>query len=366
MYPQSWSDYHRPVFLAVKGRREFVFDLATRQVCGIPPLLAAAGYHVGHFRKAWGPGKAERQPAGQTYESVDAFFADRKGKQPFCFWFGTSDPHRPYVPGSGKRAGIPLERLYMFPWFPDDDVVRNDVADYCFEAQRFDREVGQLWDRLQQQGELDNTIFVVTGDHGMPFPRCKGNVYDGGTRVPLAICGPKIPAHRTVTDFVSLTDIAPTFLEAAGVPVPAEMTGISLLPILQSDKSGQVDPTRDYVVFGAATHDCPGTTRPRRLSCASNPHRSVSVRSEFQTRSLAGRNAELQTGGLPKSLAGRLRQRTHQKRNVETSGHRTKQIEVRALLRQVPGGGIVRFEAATPTKFTTSPQIPSTKKPVAN
>lgn len=218
-----------------------------------PKLLAEAGYYVGTYRKSWGPGNG--QPAGTAYQSVDSFFAHRPADQPFCFWFGSSDPHRGYEAGTGKARGMDLSQVHLFGHFPDAEVVRSDVADYYFEVERFDRELGELLHRLEAAGELDNTLVVVSGDHGMPFPRCKANLYDSGVRVPLAICWPKrVPPGRTVTDFVPLTDIAPTFLAAAGLPVPAEMTGQSLLPILTSDQSGRVEAERDHVVVGRERH----------------------------------------------------------------------------------------------------------------
>ncbi|MEM9381927.1 MAG: sulfatase [Planctomycetota bacterium] len=218
-----------------------------------PALLAEAGYHVGTWRKAWGPGKGS--PAGERYGSVDAFFEARPEGRPFCLWFGASDPHRGYDEGSGARGGIDVDAVHLFPHFPDAPAVRSDVADYGFEVQRFDRDVGALVERLRSMGELENTILVVTGDHGMPFPRCKGNVYDAGARVPLAISWPALaPAGRRVTDLVSLTDLAPTFLEAAGVAVPPEMTGRSLLATLVSDREGRVEAYRDHVVIGRERH----------------------------------------------------------------------------------------------------------------
>ena len=174
---------------------------------------------------------------------------------PFCFWFGASDPHRPYTAGTGVESGVKLEDVHLFEHFPDAEVVRSDVADYYFEVQRFDREVGELVDLLEEMGELENTLIVMTGDHGMPFPRAKGNLYDSGTRVPMAIMWPgAIPGGRTVTDFVSTTDIAPTFLDAAGLEAPNEMTGRSLLSILKSDQSGRVSADRDHVIFGRERH----------------------------------------------------------------------------------------------------------------
>ena len=64
----------------------------------------------------------------------------------------------------------------------------------------------------------------------------------------------RVPGGRVVEDFVSLTDLAPTFLEAAGLKPPREMTGRSLLPLLLSDRSGRVERGRDRVYFGRERH----------------------------------------------------------------------------------------------------------------
>lgn len=115
--------------------------------------------------------------------------------------------------------------------------------------------------------ELENTIVVMSGDNGLPFPRCKATLYDTGTHVPLAIrWGAKIKGGRSVTDFTSLTDLAPTFLEAAGLTPPAEMTGRSLLSILTSEKSGQVDVGRTSVLVGMERHVDPQPARAIRTA----------------------------------------------------------------------------------------------------
>jgi arylsulfatase A-like enzyme len=222
-----------------------------------PELLRDAGYFVGHSRKAWGPGRVEpggrtQNPAGPTFRNFEAFLKARPKEQPFCFWFGSPDPHRPYQWQSGVKSGMDLARIKLPACFPDHATVRTDVADYYFAVQRFDREVGEALALLEKTGERDNTIIVITGDHGMPFPRGKSNLYDLGTRVPLAIrWGAKVKPGRTVEDFVSLTDLAPTFLEAAGVKPPADMTGRSLLALITT---GASDPKRDHVVFGKERH----------------------------------------------------------------------------------------------------------------
>lgn len=221
-----------------------------------PRILEAQGYFVGSYRKAFGPGKDLPKPvAGTRFKSVDDFFAKRPKGKPFCFWFGSSDPHRGYRKGSGVQSGMKLADVQVPPYFPDNDIVRSDICDYYFEVQRFDREVGEVLDKLDQMGELDNTIVVMTGDHGWPFPRGKSNLYDKGARVPLAIqWGNKLNKGRVLDDFVSFVDLAPTFLEIAGISVPSEMNGKSLLPILQSDKEGYVDASRDHVIYGKERH----------------------------------------------------------------------------------------------------------------
>jgi arylsulfatase A-like enzyme len=223
-----------------------------------PELLAESGYEVGVTGKGWGPGRAETQGrpiTGKPFKDFREFLDQRDPKKPFCFWLGTTDPHRPYELGSGEASGMDLSAIRLPACFPDNEVVRGDVADYYFEVQRFDRLVGSALDALSEIGELDNTIVVMTGDHGMPFPRGKANQYDTGTRVPLAVRYPaRISKARTIDDFVSLTDLAPTFLEVAGVAIPDAMTGRSLIDVLESDKSGRVDPERDHVLSGKERH----------------------------------------------------------------------------------------------------------------
>jgi len=225
-------------------------------------LLEDAGYKIGRFRKSWGPGRLDdwdRHPVGEDYtnDGFEKFLADVPENTPFCFWLGTSDPHRPYDRGSGVQSGIDPDKIRLFECFPDHQVVRSDVADYYYEVQRFDTLVASAILLLEEAGKLENTIIVMTGDHGMPFPRCKSNNYDSGARVPLAIrLGSNIrKTGRVLDDFVSFTDLAPTFLELAGVQVPEVMTGKSLVSLLESRESGFVDTEqRNYVLHGKERH----------------------------------------------------------------------------------------------------------------
>ena len=225
-----------------------------------PDLLEQAGYAVGFAGKGWDPGDwrpggRKRNPAGPPFPSLRAFLQNLPPGKPFCFWVGSRDPHRPYEAGSGAASGIDPARIIVPPIVPDTPEIRRDLADYLFEVQRFDQSLRCCWPTWRQ-GARTNTLIVVTSDNGMPYPRGKCSLYDWGTREPLAIAWPgKIPPDRVIDDFVSLTDLAPTFLEAAGVPIPAEMTGRSLLPMLLSDRSGRVEKDRDRVFFGRERHD---------------------------------------------------------------------------------------------------------------
>ena len=219
-----------------------------------PELLARAGYVTGVSSKGWGPGRTQRkgrQPAGSRYKNFRAFMKNRESGKPFCYWLGSSDPHRGYAKGSGVKSGMDLSKIKLFAHFPDSNEVRSDVADYYFEVQRFDSLVGDAIKVLEESGELDNTIVVMTGDHGMPFPRCKSNNYDSGARVPLAIRWPsKVKAGTVVNDFVSLVDVAPTFYQAADLDVPSDVSGRSLLSLL----AGKDKSDRSYVLHGKERH----------------------------------------------------------------------------------------------------------------
>lgn len=247
-----------------------------------PELLAAAGYHAGSTRKGWGPGQLApggrtQDPAGRKHDDFAAFMGTRPAGAPFVFWFGSQDPHRPYEAGTGARAGIDPARVAVPPFLPDTPEVRADIADYLFEVERFDRELGEIVAALERTGELDNTLVVVTADNGMPFPRAKATVYDGGTRVPLVVRWPGQVRAGAVSDaMVSLVDLAPTFLEVAALAPRADMSGRSLHRLLR----GEAEPGRDRVFVERERH---ANVRRGDLSF---PVRAVRTRHHLYIRNL--------------------------------------------------------------------------------
>lgn len=250
-----------------------------------PLLFEEAGYAIGSWRKSWGPGDLSVggydtiRPAGPKYEGFGAFLVEKPADQPFCFWLGASDPHRPYEAGTGAAAGIDVDALTVPGFYPDNEMIRNDIADYYYEVNRFDRDVGAAMAMLDSIGELDNTIIVVTGDHGMPFPRCKANLYDWGTRVPLVLrWGAKIKQPKRTSQFVSLIDLAPTFLELAGLPIPEEMTGNSLAAFVNG-----AGLESDFVTMGRERHT-PAQASP---SLAGYPGRAIRTEDYLYIRNVA-------------------------------------------------------------------------------
>lgn len=266
-------------------------------ITSFPEVLATKNYHLGETYKVWSPGfpndapygagkyayeksggrfnqfsqnvtklvaegkplaEAKQQLYGEVVANFEAMLAARATDQPFCYWFGPTNVHRKWIKGSGKALWNinPDDLQGKLPKFlPDVAEVREDFADYLGEVQAFDAALGEILKRLEATGELENTVIVVSGDHGPPgFPHGKCNLYDFGASVSLAIRWGGAKGGRVVDDLISLTDLAPTFIQLAGGEIPAGTTGRSLVSILKSEKQGQIEPERNAVYIGRERH----------------------------------------------------------------------------------------------------------------
>jgi N-sulfoglucosamine sulfohydrolase len=276
------------------GRNSWQLKAGCNHYCFFPPefktfaeALGEHGYFIGMTAKGWAPGIATngsgaiRQMAGQPFDERKASpptkaisnndyaanFADflkaTPQDKPWCFWYGSHEPHRRYEYGSGvAKGGKKLSDIDRVPGFwPDCEVVRNDMLDYAYEVEHFDRHLVRMLELLEKTGAVSNTIVVVTSDNGMPFPRDKGQAYQDSNHLPLAIRWPrgiKKPG-RVVDDYVSFIDFAPTFIQVAGLKPAqtgmASFSGRSLTDIFGSTKSGRINSARDHVLIGKERHD---------------------------------------------------------------------------------------------------------------
>jgi uncharacterized sulfatase len=250
------SGYH-----AWRSRKTFAFT-SSRQS---PPMRKLEtveyqryGLYVGTAADDKERAKRHAQTLAHPRLEMRKVLADDSGK-PFFFVYGSINVHRPFTPDSGRKLwGIQPDQLKgLIPKFlPDVEDVRRDFSDYLGEVMAADAMLGVMLDELEKAGELNNTLVIVSGDHGIPgVPRGKTNCYDLATRVPLLVRWPGgIQAGRWVDDFVSVMDIGPTLLELANVKEVPPMDGRSFLKQLTARKSGWVDPQRNTVIIGRELH----------------------------------------------------------------------------------------------------------------
>ncbi len=252
-----------------------------------PEVLMEKGWHMGITGKGWGPGianGADGKPRLITGHSFDQRKAEPPAKAmgntdyaanfndfldavpqnaPWCFWYGCTEPHRAYEFQAGvNKGGKKLSDIDRVPaYWPDHETVRHDMLDYAFEVEHADKHLGRMVAELEKRGLLDNTLIIVTSDHGMPFPRVKGYAYHDSNHVPLAVRFPAGMKHpgRVIEDFVDFTDLAATILDYAGIAQPDSgmmpITGRSWRPIIESDRAGQVLAERDHVLIGKERTD---------------------------------------------------------------------------------------------------------------
>lgn len=277
-----------------------------------PETLAEQGWFVGHTQKGWGPGVATnamgrpREMTGQAFNrrtltppasgisssdyagNFEDFLDAAPAGRPWVFWCGALEPHRGYEFGSGvARGGKQLTDIDRVPaYWPDNPTVRNDLLDYAFEVEHFDWHLERMLAVLEGRGMLENTLVLVTSDHGPPFPRMKGNTCDAANRIPLAVRWPRgiRQPGLVVDDFVSLIDVAPTLIELAGLSWEntgmAPSPGRSLLEIFNTTASGRIIPARNHVLLGRERTDV------GRPNDAGYPIRAIVREHEFYLQNL--------------------------------------------------------------------------------
>ena len=149
-------------------------------------------------------------------------------------------------------AGIDVAKIRVPAYLPDRPEVRREIAAYLATVQQMDAVYGEAIAQLEKAGELDNTVVIYTSDNGWQMPRGLANCHDSGSHVPLAIRWPgKVKAGGRSEAFITLTDLAATFLDLAAVPKWPEMTSRSFLDVLTGQGDGK---SRDHVFVERERH----------------------------------------------------------------------------------------------------------------
>jgi N-sulfoglucosamine sulfohydrolase len=153
--------------------------------------------------------------------------------EPFFLSVGFFETHREYFEPTSVR-----DALYSLPPdnLPDTPETRRDMASYKASARSLDQGVGSVLNALDEHDLADDTLVILTTDHGLAFPGAKGTLYDRGIGVLLIMRGPG-GAHggRVSNALVSHVDLFPTICELAGIEAPARLQGRSLLPVMRRE-----------------------------------------------------------------------------------------------------------------------------------
>jgi arylsulfatase A-like enzyme len=173
-------------------------------------------------------------------------YLSRPPQEPFFLSVGFFETHREFFEPTSIR-----DALYSLPpaHLPDTPETRRDMAAFKDSARTLDQGVGRVIDALDRHGLGDNTLVILTTDHGLPFPGAKGTLTDRGLGVLLLMRGPGgFHGGRVQDAMVSQLDLYPTICELAGIDPPAWLQGSSLVPLVR----GEVTDLHDCV-FGEMT-----------------------------------------------------------------------------------------------------------------
>jgi arylsulfatase A-like enzyme len=224
------------------------------------------GLHRGFERFLYVQGRPDlRQPSG--VEARATRWLSEGLPEPFFLFLHFFDVHAPY------EAQPTYESMFVGPYDGDADgsleqLLQASEGAFQFDAEdarhltdlytagvrQIDEGIGRLLMLLERLGHVDDTIIILTSDHGEEFLDHGGVLhaktqYEEVMRVPLIIRGPGVPAGVRVSQTVSLVDVMTTVLALAGVPLPPDLDGVDLSPLL----GGGADPFEDRFIFGEAS-----------------------------------------------------------------------------------------------------------------
>src|SRR5438128_7412917 len=170
--------------------------------------------------------------------------------QPFFLSVGFFETHREFL-----KPSTPQDAKYALPPapLPDTPQTRLDMGAFKASAWELDQGMGAVFDALDAQGLSENTLVICTTDHGIAFPRMKGNLTDHGIGVMLIIRGPGgFTGGKTIDDMVSQIDIFPTLCEQLNIDKPPWLQGVSFMPLIRGERQHLRDEIFAELNFHAA------------------------------------------------------------------------------------------------------------------
>ncbi len=195
------------------------------------------------------------QPTALPGYRSDAFidaaidYLHRPHERPFLLFVSVLEPHHQNARDDYPAPDGYRER-YEGRWMPADlqalgGNAAQNLGGYWGMIKRIDEGFGRLQDAIRTEGLADNTVVAFTSDHGCHFKtrnaEYKRSEHEASIRVPMAFCGPGFDGGGRIQEMVSLIDLPPTLLDAAGIEVPERMQGRSILPLVNRDTAGWPD-----------------------------------------------------------------------------------------------------------------------------
>jgi len=173
-------------------------------------------------------------------------FLRSKPEKPFFAMVGFSETHRPFPAYNGS-----INEIKPLPYLPDEPDVRRDIGGLNMLVHRMDNSIGCIIDVLEDTGLYENTLLIYTTDHGISFPGAKATLFDPGIEVALLMWGPEpFCGGKRIDALLSNADIMPTLLDLCGIPIPPEVQGKSMLPLIK----GEVEAIHEEVYLELTYH----------------------------------------------------------------------------------------------------------------
>ena len=231
MYPTSLGTHNMRTYNAYRDENQP--ELQIPSYSPIPPqgvkmfteYLRAEGYYCTNNAKE--DYNFKKTEGSWDDSSKDAHWRNKPKEAPFFSVFNFGVTHESQI---WQRGEDPLfvspDSVQVPSYFPDDEVIRHDLAVNYSNLIRLDAQLGEILNQLREDGLFDNTVIFFYGDHGGPFPRHKRALYETGIKVPMMVklVNGEKPSDRD-DSFISFIDLAPTVLSLAGIEPPKVMQG---------------------------------------------------------------------------------------------------------------------------------------------